>query len=389
MSLILIILCIASVVWYHRQKQLQDRYTDRSIQFAELREQQPGVLDLRDFNHPFYEYEQGCSCLRSPIAVNLEFVLLPLEESHKQMLASGALQGIHWPANSAWGLLGLDRTTADALVESPIGKWLQAITFPHAKKQRGQSTKPAPYAVKAIRLRGGVLSVFFAKEYSWEELGKFREQRQQLKSALLSSDYTSQGNLHNPLSQSLWFWYLVLLAGLLCWNYQISPVSPFWVLPTQWWWLILPLVMVWIGSKPILRFFDRYQLSPTVSAHGLFRLMAPWWLLWFWLLSHEYNIAFSPAETYTQQWYVLTVNSEGRNGPWFAELLPKQGHGNQRLPINQTLYQQLQGGEIVEIQYRQGAFSQPWICRIEIERSLYYQFPWKKCREHLPHAKQA
>ena len=383
MSLILIVFCIFSVVWYRHQRQLHDRYTDRSCQFAELREQQSGVLDLRDFNQPYYETEQGWSCLRSPIAVTLEFVLLPLEESHKRMLASGAIQGINWPANSEWGLLGPDCKTANTLFESPIGKCLQAITFPTVKPKRGQSPKPtpAPYEVKAIRLRGGVLSVFFAKEYGWEELGKFREQRQNLKTALLAFNHNSQSNLHNPLSLSLWLWYLALLASLVCWNYQISPVSQFWTLPLNWWWLMLPLVMLWIGSKPILEFFDRFQLSPKVSARGVFQLMAPWWLLCFWLLSQECNIAFSPAETNTQQWYVLTVSSEGRNGPWFAEIRPKHGSGYQRLPINQLLHQQLQGGEIIEIHYQQGAFGQPWICRIEIEHSLYYQFPWKTCTE--------
>ncbi|MDZ7868340.1 MAG: hypothetical protein U5L02_03920 [Rheinheimera sp.] len=389
MSLILIVFCIFSVVWYRNRKLHQDRYTDRSIKFAELREQQPGVLDLRDFNQPYYEPEQGWSCMRSPIAVNLEFVLLPLEKSHRRMLVSGAIQGIQWPANSEWALLGPDHATAQALVESPIGKWLHAITFPVVTLKRGKSATAGAvlYDVKAIRLRGGVLSVFFAKEYDWEELGKFREHRQNLKAALLAFGHTSQSNMYNPLLQSLWLWYLALLAALICLNYQISPISQFWNFPRHWGWLLLPLVIVWKCSEPLLEFFDKYQLSPKVSARGVFLLMMPWWLLWFWLLSHECNIAFSPSGANSQQWNVLSVSSEGRNGPWFAEILPKQGTGYQRLPINQKFYDRLQGGEQVEIQYLRGAFGKPWICRIEIEQKLYYQFPWKTCAEKSTNAK--
>ncbi len=389
MSLILIVFCMLSVIWCRNRKQQQDRYTDRSIKFAELREQQPGVLDLRDLNQPYYETEQGCSCLRSPIPVNLEFVLLPLEESHEQMLGSGAIQGIHWPNNSAWALLGPDCTTANALVESPIGKWLHAIAFPVVTQKRGKSATPrvAPYDVKAIRLRGGVLSVFFAKEYGWEELGKFREHRQNLKAALLAFGNTSQSNLHNPLAQSLWLWYLALLAALICWNYQISPISQFWDFPMHWGWLLVPLAIVWKCGGSLLEFFDRYQLSPKVSAKELFQLMVPWWLLWFWLLSHECNTAFSPAGANSQQWYVLSVSSEGLNGPWFAEILPKKGTGYQRLPINKKFYDRFQGGEQVEIQYLRGAFGKPWICRIEIEQKLYYQFLWKTCAENSTNAK--
>ncbi|WP_031570489.1 hypothetical protein [Rheinheimera texasensis] len=389
MSLILIVFCVFSVIWCSNRKQQQDRYTDRSIKFAELREQQPGVLDLQDFNQPYYEPEQGWSCLRSPIAVNLEFVLLPLETSHRRMLASGAIQGIQWPADSEWALLGPDHATTQALVESPVGKWLHAITFPVATQKRGKSaTAGAPlYEVKAIRLRGGVLSVFFAKEYGWEELGKFREHRQNLKTALLAFGKRSQGNLHNPLSQSFWLWYLTLLSTLIYWNYQISPISQFWDFPIHWGWLLVPLAIVWKCSGSLLEFFDRYQLSPKVSAQGMFLLMVPWLLLWFWLLLNEYNIAFSPARTHSKQWYVLSVSSEGRNGPWFAEILPKQGTGYQRLPINQKFYDQLQGGEQVEIRYLRGAFGKPWICRIEIEQKLYYQFLWKTCTENSTSAK--
>lgn len=93
----------------------------------------------------------------------------------------------------------------------------------------------------------------------------------------------------------------------------------------------------------------------------------------------ECNLMLGPDVSQSKDWYVLTTTTEGRNGPYYAELLDKEGSNRLKLPIEYAWYQHLQGGESVKITNRIEASGKLFICRIEIEKQLYYQFPLKQC----------
>ena len=93
----------------------------------------------------------------------------------------------------------------------------------------------------------------------------------------------------------------------------------------------------------------------------------------------ECNLLLGPDSSQSKDWYILTTTMDGKKGPYYAELLAKDGGNRIKLPIQFDWYKYLQGGESVNITNRIDASGKLFICRIEIEKQLYYQFPLKQC----------
>jgi len=384
MSLILIALSILILIWHSRKRSRFEPVPDISYEIERLRNEGRAILDLRHINQPNFQLEHGLNCLKYIVKVDTEFVFQPLTAQQQQWLNSGKLVGVAWPESSGWGLLGLDPASAGQLINSPVGNLLQAIAFPPAKKRhRKTQTTTKPSEVKGIRLRGQVLTVFFAEEYSWEELGKFAENRQKLKNELLKlADIASDINLHNPMMLSVKPWYILLGVALFGWHSLLPPATDFWTFSWLWSWSLIPVMLLWKFGKPLFEWFARYQLSPEQSASDLKSTLFPFFLMCSWLIFQECNVLFEKGPSFSKNWYVLTTTTAGRNGPYYAELLDKEGASRLKLPIEHAWYQHLQGGESVKITNLVDASGKPFICRIEIEKQLNYQFPLKHCNSN-------
>lgn len=381
MSLIVIILSLFVFIWHSRKRPRFEVIPDITSEIDKLRSEGKGILDLRHINRPNYHVEQHFPSLKSALQVDIEFNFQPLTAQQQDWLSTGKLVGICWPENSGWGLIGLAPASSSQLINSPVGKLLQSIAFPPAKKcHRKSQTTTKPTEVKGIRLRGQVLTVFFAEEYSWEELGKFAENRQKLKSELLKLENTpGYINLHNPIMLSVKPWYILLGVALFGWHSLLPPATDFWTFSWLWIWSFMPAMLCWKFSNPLLQWFARYQLSPEQSASDLKFKLFPFFLMWSWLLFQECNLMLGPDASQSKDWYILTTTMDGKKGPYYAELLAKDGGNRIKLPIQFDWYKYLQGGESVKITNRIDASGKLFICRIEIEKQLYYQFPLKQC----------
>ena len=381
MSLIVIILSLLISVGHSQKRPRFESIPDISYEIERLKREGKAILDLRHINQPNFQLDQELNCLKYKINVGVEFVFQPLTTQQQQWLSTGKLLGVSWPESSGWGLLGLEPANASQLINSPIGNLLQAIAFPPAKKrQRKKQTTTKPSEVKGIRLRDQVLTVFFAEEYSWEELGKFAENRQKLKNALLTIEIPAGDiNLHNPIMLSVKPWYILLGVALFGWQSLLPPATDFWTFSWLWIWSFMPAMLCWKFSNPLLQWFARYQLSPEQSASDLKFKLFPFFLMWSWLMFQECNLLLGPDSSQSKDWYILTTTMDGKKGPYYAELLAKDGGNRIKLPIQFDWYKYLQGGESVNITNRIDASGKLFICRIEIEKQLYYQFPLKQC----------